>query len=113
MIAYGRPADVFTLTIDNGSQYTKWVYVGGRRALALGCPAALTGATFTVEVAEDQLGTNAKVLNGVSITPVLSQVVPLTTDALYRALQAVGWIRFKSASAEGAARSLELHCGGY
>ena len=113
MASYGRPADVFTLTIAAGQPYTKWVSVHGRRALALGCPAALTGATLTVEAAEDQLGTNAKVVNGLSITPVASNIIPLTTDALYRGLQALGWIRFKSASNEASDRELELHCGGY
>jgi len=96
------------LTIANGGTTTNSIEIDQYEYFALAFPAAFTGVSVSIQGSYDN--STFVTINGVTITPVTSEAVPITgTDR--ESISAFRFIKFVSASAEGAARSLTFYMG--
>lgn len=86
--------------IANGGTQSDGIYLAGYNVIGLILP-TMTGATVTVEVSLD--GSTWSTLNGVSVTAAV-EAFEFSTGTIY------GWtyVRFVSASAEAAERTLTV-----
>lgn len=92
-----------TATIDNSTTTSDRVSLDGVKAAAILFPAAFTGATISFELPNGAGGWAA--LNGVTLTPVVSEWVGLTEAQAF----IIGDdFRIVSASSEAAERSLKV-----
>ena len=92
-----------TAIIPNAATTSNQVSLKGIRVGAILFPAAFTGATISFELPDG--GTGFEPLNGITLTPIVSEFVALT--------EAQAWalgddFRIVSASAEGAERILKI-----
>lgn len=99
------PRKEIDVTIANAATVSGLLDMGGYEITHLRFPSAFTGATVTFESTNDS-GTTWLDVNGPSVTVVASDYVPLTTDANSRGTEGLRFVRLKSASAEGAARTV-------
>ncbi len=101
------PTSYGTATIANGQQLSDAVDLQGSRLMAVLLPASLTGTALTFEVSHD--GTNFAPLyktdgDAVSYTVATSRYVLVE----YEHFAAFRFVKVKSGSAEGGARSVVL-----
>lgn len=96
------PANPYrSATVAISTTTSSQVFLKGLRAGAILFPSAFTGATISFELPDS--GTTWKALNGISLTPVVSQWVALTEAQAF----ALGDdFRIVSAGAEAAERTL-------
>jgi len=103
---YFQPA--VTVTIGSGQQSSSAISTGGMALVGFSLPAAFTGTAVTFEVATTLAGTYQPLYDAsnavVSVTVTQGRVY--TLDPKY--FQGIQFLKIKSGSAEGAARSVVL-----
>lgn len=100
-----------TVTIANaGTTSTTLILEGGRTALAVVTPAALTGSTFTFQASADEGTTFSALYNGgtqYSVAVNTSRYIALDRDVF----AGVKYLRIVSGSSEAAARTIGVISG--